>query len=396
MRNKFTSKRVGIIIASATTALILALLFMLPSSVFGMDVTLTPTKGDGATYELGDTIVFDGEIVLGDGEFQGFQFLKAEIDGPQPTTITFPVAEGTHLIDVDPGRALVAVVHENVTFDPHGYGYGFEGDSPSGGRILITITYLPPSHVMFAGHYSAQLNVGGIGQSASTKYQIEKPPPPATPVPEEDQVIIDPGPDGGATVFEMGETGRVTTPDQEINLEIPPGFLDVAIPVQVVVEQIDIAEAPDPPPGRRVLRALSIDVYDMLGNQYAIFSGMPASLQVSYTDADLASVGGDPSRLVIMRYVADLGWRELRTTVDEEKKLLITDLTTFSVFAVGAEITVGDINSDGSVNYLDLAMFASAYGSSQNDAQYIRAADLNSDGHVNHLDLGILATNYGS
>jgi hypothetical protein len=194
----------------------------------------------------------------------------------------------------------------------------------------------------------------------------------------------------------MGEPGQVTTPDQEISLEIPPGFLEVDIPVQVVVEQIDIAEAPDPPAGQRILRALSIDVYDMLGNQYAIFSGMPARLQVSYTDADLASVGGDPSRLVIMRYVADLGWRELRTTVDEEKKLLITDLTTFSVFAVGAEITVGDINSDGSVNYLDLAMFASAYGSSQNDAQYIRAADLNSDGHVNHLDLGILATNYGS
>ncbi len=396
MRNKFASKRAGIIIASATTALILALLFMLPGSVFGMDVTLVPTtKGDGATYMPGDTIVLEGEIVLGDAEYQDIQHVTFEIGGSITQTVELPLGEGDHFVQTDAGRLSVTVEYQNVTEDPAPYGYGFEGNS-GGGRILFTIFFTPSSHT---GRYDVFLAVisstpGGTGQSPMTSYRISAPIPTPTPVPEEDQVIIEPPADGGATLFEPGEPGQVTTPDQEVALDIPAGFVET--PVQVVVEEIDTSEAPAPPPGQRVLRALSINVYDMLGIQTTVVTGTPVRLQISYTDADVASVGGDPSRLVIMRYIPERGWVTLRTTVDTQNKLLITELTTFSVFAVGGEITVGDINADGSVNYLDLAMFASAYGSSQGDAQYIRTADLNSDGHVNHLDLGILATNYGS
>jgi len=394
MRNKFTSKRAGIIIASATTALILALLFILPGQVFGMDVSVAPTKGDYATYQSGDTIVLEGEIVLGDGEIQAISSVGLTINGPVPVTVNLPLDEGDHVVDTSGiGRMSVTVEYRNVTFD---FGYGFEGDSPSGGRILYTVYYLPPRSSASAGEYYPNLSVTvpGTTHVTSATYRIAEPLPTPTPVPEEDQVIIEPEADGGATLFEPGEPGQVTTPDQEVTLDIPAGFVET--PMQVVVEEIDASEAPDPPAGQRVLRALSIDVYDMLGNHTTVVTGTPVRLQISYTDADAASVGGDPSRLVIMRYVPERGWFTLRTTVDTQNKLLITYLTTFSVFAVGSDITVGDINADGSVNYLDLAMFASAYGSSQGDASYIRAADLNSDGHVNHLDLGILATNYGS
>ena len=400
MRNKFTSKRAGIIIASATTALILALLFILPGSVFGMDVTLSPIRGDGATFKLGEEIVLQGDISLADPEFQDIQSVTLEVVGKQPLSVSLPLEEGLHYLShlVYPGSLKVNVEHVNVTEDPAPYGYGFEGDGPDA-FIHYTIWYRPPANQSgYAGSYQAQLDVvavpGPSKSSPMTSYRISAPVPTPTPVPEEDQVIIEPPADGGATLFEPGKPGRVTTPDQEVALDIPAGFAET--PMQVVVEEIDTSEAPDPPPGKRVLRALSINVYDLLGSHTTVVTGTPVRLQISYTDADAASVGGDPSRLVIMRFVPERGWVTLRTTVDTQNKLLITYLTTFSVFAVGSEITVGDINADGSVNYLDLAMFASAYGSSQGDASYIRAADLNSDGHVNHLDLGILATNYGS
>jgi hypothetical protein len=400
MSNKITSKRVGIIVASATTALILALLFILPSSVFGMNVTLTPTRGDGTTYDQGDTIILEGEVILGDGEFQDIDQAVLYIEATTATgvTLNLPLTEGDHnniFYSIWVGRISATVEYQNVTSDPYGYGYGFEGDT-GGGHILYTVYIFPTDRS--SGLYRASLKVfsspGGTVESPLTRYLISEPPPPYTPVPEEDQVIIEPSADGGATLFEPGEPGQVTTPDQEVSLDIPAGFADT--PMQVVVEEIDTSEAPSPPAGQRVLRALSINVYDMLGAHTTIITGTPVRLQISYTDADVASVGGDPSRLVIMRYVEGKGWVTLSTTVDTQNKLLVTNLMTFSTFAVGAQITVGDINADGSVNYLDLAMFASAYGSSQSDAQYVRAADLNSDGHVNHLDLGIMATNYGS
>jgi len=403
MRNKFTSKRVGIIVASATTALILALLFILPGSVSSMTVTLTPAKGDGATFMLGRAIVLQGEIVLSDGELQDIQSVTLNLTGPQPLSISLPWGAGDHNLsgEIPAGQLAVTVEYQDLTEDPapYGYGYDFKGNAPDGGRILYTISYRPPAdQSQYAGSYQGQLDVVAVpGPSKSsplTSYRILAPTPTPTPVPEEDQVIVEPPADGGATLFKPGEPGQVTTPDQEVALDIPSGFLET--PMQVVVEEIDISEAPEPPPGQRVLRALSINVYDLLGNHTTVVTGTPVRLQISYTDADVASVGGDPSRLVIMRYIPERGWVTLRTTVDAQNKLLIAELTTFSVFAVGAEVTVGDINADDSVNYLDLAMFASAYGSSQGDVSYIRAADLNSDGHVNHLDLGILATNYGS
>ena len=365
-----------------------------------MDVTLSPIRGDGATFKLGEEIVLQGDISLADPEFQDIQSVTLEVVGKQPLSVSLPLEEGLHYLShlVYPGSLKVNVEHVNVTEDPAPYGYGFEGDGPDA-FIHYTIWYRPPANQSgYAGSYQAQLDVvavpGPSKSSPMTSYRISAPVPTPTPVPEEDQVIIEPPADGGATLFEPGKPGRVTTPDQEVALDIPAGFAET--PMQVVVEEIDTSEAPDPPPGKRVLRALSINVYDLLGSHTTVVTGTPVRLQISYTDADAASVGGDPSRLVIMRFVPERGWVTLRTTVDTQNKLLITYLTTFSVFAVGSEITVGDINADGSVNYLDLAMFASAYGSSQGDASYIRAADLNSDGHVNHLDLGILATNYGS
>jgi hypothetical protein len=81
--------------------------------------------------------------------------------------------------------------------------------------------------------------------------------------------------------------------------------------------------------------------------------------------------------------------------VDTQNKVLITTLNTFSTFAIGSDVPLGDVNTDGVVNYIDLAMFAASYGSAQGDALYRRTADLNADAKIDVIDLGIFAANYG-
>lgn len=56
---------------------------------------------------------------------------------------------------------------------------------------------------------------------------------------------------------------------------------------------------------------------------------------------------------------------------------------------------VGDINSDGHVDVIDLLSLANAWGSSTGGANYSLVCDLNTDGHVNVIDLLMLADNWG-
>jgi hypothetical protein len=52
--------------------------------------------------------------------------------------------------------------------------------------------------------------------------------------------------------------------------------------------------------------------------------------------------------------------------------------------------TCGDINCDGSVNFIDLGLMKVAFFSCAGDANYNCCADLNHDGCVNFIDLGLL------
>ncbi|MEM3407089.1 MAG: dockerin type I domain-containing protein [Nitrososphaerota archaeon] len=56
---------------------------------------------------------------------------------------------------------------------------------------------------------------------------------------------------------------------------------------------------------------------------------------------------------------------------------------------------LGDINGDGTVNYMDLAILGSCYGKSRGEGGYRQEADLNNDGIIDYRDLAILGANYG-
>jgi|GEM_PF-1747612 len=390
---KFGKFYLSLLIAGA----ILAVLFLLPSTAGGVGVTVT--GDDRGTTGTAATVT--GTVQLDPNEF--VDDVQLDIVGPgdlMVSGVSLPLSPGYNQFVPLPagmGTLYVDVEFTNVSYG-YGYTYGEYGwgqkapDSGTG-SLIYTLRYRPPA----AGAYVFTIRAWAISvmiDSAERTLTVVAPAatPTPTPVPPEEQVIIPPAPGGGAGTFEPGQSMQVTTPDQSTTLDISGGFTDES--VQVVMDVISPALAPEPPPGTKILRALSINVYDMLGNHTTLVAGVPVSLRVAYTDEDLASVGGDPSKLVIMRYVADSGWVTLSTTVDPVNRVLIAQLTTFSIFAVGVPATPGDINGDGVVDYLDLATLAASYGTAQGDAAYKRSADLNSDGYVNHLDLAILASNY--
>jgi len=54
-----------------------------------------------------------------------------------------------------------------------------------------------------------------------------------------------------------------------------------------------------------------------------------------------------------------------------------------------------DLNQDGTVNILDIAIVAQAFGTKEGDTHYNVVADLDSNGEVNIIDLSTVAIDYG-
>ena len=65
-----------------------------------------------------------------------------------------------------------------------------------------------------------------------------------------------------------------------------------------------------------------------------------------------------------------------------------------AVIRIGGD-AIANINGDDVVDYRDLAILGTAYGSKKGDPAYQEAADLNGDGIVDYKDLAILGANYG-
>jgi hypothetical protein len=66
---------------------------------------------------------------------------------------------------------------------------------------------------------------------------------------------------------------------------------------------------------------------------------------------------------------------------------------TFNVASVRA--VTGDLNGDGHVNILDIAVAAGAFGTRTGDPTFNPDADVNGDGLVDVFDLVAIAINFG-
>jgi parallel beta-helix repeat protein len=69
--------------------------------------------------------------------------------------------------------------------------------------------------------------------------------------------------------------------------------------------------------------------------------------------------------------------------------------STHSVKIVGNLILLGDINGDGRVNYQDLYLLATAFGSTLTKPNWNWFADINEDGYINYRDLLRVALHFG-
>lgn len=90
--------------------------------------------------------------------------------------------------------------------------------------------------------------------------------------------------------------------------------------------------------------------------------------------------------------------RLLRFVATDENSDTVTDVSLVqpkAVINITRNLFLGDINQDGVVNHLDLAILGSAQGFREGAPRFDPRADLNSDGSVGLDDFSLLGSNYG-
>ena len=109
-------------------------------------------------------------------------------------------------------------------------------------------------------------------------------------------------------------------------------------------------------------------------------------------DRDVYNVHSDGSGLT--QITNDPGF-DMQPRLDLDGNLLVYVSNASGNFDIHVTCHIeGDVNADGSVNFIDLGRVGSAFGTSFGSPGYDSAADLNKDGSVNFLDLGIVGANF--
>jgi PKD repeat protein len=83
-------------------------------------------------------------------------------------------------------------------------------------------------------------------------------------------------------------------------------------------------------------------------------------------------------------------------TISANATIAVEDIS--NNFRTGGVVRIrllGDVNGDGTVDWVDLGLLGLAYGSRPGDSNWNPYADINGDGTVDWIDLGILGLNYG-
>ena len=164
-------------------------------------------------------------------------------------------------------------------------------------------------------------------------------------IPDSQVILIPARVDGVTAIIQPDQATTVTAPAGDVTITIPK--LAIAETGQLEYRPVTLASAPAPPPRTKLVRIFVLNFYDHLGNTKTVNFLKLITLQVKYTDADLAELT-DATALGILAYNAtNAAWVSLPTRVDLVNKTLTAQVGHLSSFAVGATIPalpeVGDV-----------------------------------------------------
>jgi hypothetical protein len=136
-------------------------------------------------YDIGDTIVFSGELAFSFGELATTTAVHLVLSGPQAISTNNPLLEGNHNLSNSAGvqaQLLVEVSFSDVS--ETGMGTNVFKGLTEGAKILIEAQWTPDQQIGSAGDYSANLSAdvegaGGPLTSEQVHFAIVAPTAPA-------------------------------------------------------------------------------------------------------------------------------------------------------------------------------------------------------------------------
>ncbi len=261
---------------------------------------------------------------------EGFGFVNGAtttqvevVSGTTNIKVTANLDTNTYSLDIDPSDGTVEATgisfDNNVSIDA----IRIYADLVKPTQIIprafddIVITHTDPP-VSVSDTASIQESVAVV---TATHTLISRPTPTPVPtviVPEEEVTLVE-APEGG--------TWAIVQPNVNTTIASVTGDISVTVPavataetVQMVLNEVEIAPEEAAPAGFRYSdRLFSIEVFDVQGNAVSDFRfRRPVTITVKLTEAEIAVVGGDLSKIVIQRFIDLSGeWIDLPTTVDQ-------------------------------------------------------------------------------
>jgi hypothetical protein len=140
----------------------------------------------------------------------------------------------------------------------------------------------------------------------------------------------DPAPEKAQVEHRPGHKSTLRSADGRVSLDVPAG----AVPDTTTFEHVAVPLPEDLPPGLRLARAFELSATTAAGQDVERFAE-PLDITVSYTDADLITIGAPAADLKLFYQAADGAWFAIPSTVDTRARTVTGQTDHFTVFAVG-------------------------------------------------------------
>ncbi len=304
-----------LITALVTVGAALAFLLLSPGRpARALEVTL---GGLPVATTQGPAITFSVDVLIPAGEALSVESVAVNISGPTPISVTFNAA-GTILA----GDLRVDLVRVTTT---QNVPYGRSVATRWSYHVRLLTGTLQPGNYTARAQVRTNSYVHPLFSSPTTNFSLA----PAPTVLWATKVRLTPGVEG-----------RIETPEGRVRVVVPWQGLPADAAgrlVEVELKQLDSRTVPPSTPGSLVMYPVEVNTW-VDGLLTPLVYASPVEVSFSLTSMDLALVGGDISRLKLMRFDPALGgWTVLPTRYlpgPPVEGILMTAVHHFSMLAV--------------------------------------------------------------